>query len=292
MQPLKTYHQVNAIDESISFSVSRMDDIYDRRKGQQDEPHRHDFFTVIITKSAKGQHVIDFKSYELKGNQIYFINPGQVHQLIEEQRSIGYAITFSNEFLAHNYISIDFIDNLNVFQDFGSAPPLEADNDELQQICSYAEQLINIYGSDQPFKYDALGALLKLMLIESNNLCQIDKTDISADTSQSLLLQYKNLLNENFKSWHTVNEYADQLNVTPDYLNRVVKNLTGKTAKEHIQSRIILAAKRMIYFSELTNKELAYDLGFTEPANFTAFFKKCTGIPPSEFRKRASKALF
>jgi len=60
----------------------------------------------------------------------------------------------------------------------------------------------------------------------------------------------------------------------------------GKTAKEYIQSRIIVGAKRMLYFSDSSIKEIAFELGFQEPSNFNAFFKKCTGLSPGEFRNK------
>ena len=82
-----------------------------------------------------------------------------------------------------------------------------------------------------------------------------------------------------------VSDYADMLAVTPDYLNKTVKSSTGKSAKEHIQSKIATEAKRSLIFSNLSGKELAYDLGFDESAHFNNFFKKTTGLTPTEFRE-------
>ncbi len=93
-------------------------------------------------------------------------------------------------------------------------------------------------------------------------------------------------MTQKYSEWHLTTDYATELNVTPDYLNRVIKSLTGKTAKEFIQARIITEAKRLLYFSEMSAKEIGYNLGFSEPANFSAFFKKNTGFSPSKSNKR------
>jgi AraC-like DNA-binding protein len=61
--------------------------------------------------------------------------------------------------------------------------------------------------------------------------------------------------------------------------------MVGKTAKEYIQSCILLSSKRMLYFSDLSAKEIGYEMGFSEPANFSAFFKKHTGTAPSHYRE-------
>jgi len=89
---------------------------------------------------------------------------------------------------------------------------------------------------------------------------------------------------------HMVSDYADEMAVTSDYLNKTVKNLTGKTAKDHIQSKLITEAKRSLLFSNISNKELAYELGFEESAHFNNFFKKITGQTPSEFRISARQS--
>ena len=157
----------------------------------------------------------------------------------------------------------------------------------MQEAKHFAEQLLSALNEVQRFQYQILGAWLKLLLIYCNSACDLNSDlKLSVDNGSDLLRRYKQMLNANYSEWHNVSDYANALNVSADHLNRVVKSLSGKTAKEHIQSRIVLAAKRLIYFSSLSNKELSYQLGFSESANFSTFFKKCTGFTPSEFRKR------
>ncbi|MDO3693250.1 helix-turn-helix transcriptional regulator [Wenyingzhuangia sp. chi5] len=283
MNQLKTYNQINKKDEHISFGISKMEDIYTKRKGEPDTPHRHDYFTVIVTNKAKGKHFIDFNEFNLEANQVYFVAPGQVHQIIETSKSYGYALVFSNQFLIENNIPVSFIDDLNLFNDFGSSPPLFLNKDIHQKINLYLTEIYNQYNSQFTYKNEAIGALLKLILIACNNACSLP-----SDYYQSIdstLRKFKTLINQHYKEWHATTDYANQLNISPDHLNRLVKTQTGKTAKEHIQSRIIVAAKRLIYFTDLSNKEIGFELGFSEPANFSAFFKHQVGISPSKFKE-------
>ncbi len=285
MASLPTYTQINREDSQLSFGISRMEDIYDKRKGQKDQPHRHDFYTILLIKSAKGKHIIDFNTYTLESQTITFISPGQVHQVIEDGRSEGYSLVFSTEFLAQNNIPLEFIEDLNLFECYGESPPLSLDGEEFDQLSAYTEEMLKLQHSETALKEQAIGALLKLLLIRSNNLCHLHKADpVVQSTGQSTFRKFRDLLNQNFSRWHASTEYASALHITPDHLNRVVKSLSGKTAKEHIQSRIVTAARRLLYFTDESQKEIAYSLGFKEPAHFSAFFKKCTGISPSAFR--------
>ena len=133
---------------------------------------------------------------------------------------------------------------------------------------------------------EAVGSLVKLFLIQSNNLCSLHKQNNPQflETTNHLLRTFKNLLNKHYATKHKVSDYADMLAVTADYLNKIVKSITGKSAKDHIQSKIITEAKRTLLFSSLSNKELSYELGFDEAAHFNNFFKKSTGLTPTEFR--------
>ncbi len=288
MTSVKTYTNINPSNENSSFSVSKMETIYANRNGQTDDPHRHDYYTVLIVKKGKGDHIIDFNSYNLGQNQIFFVSPGQVHQVVETEASQGFVLTFSTQFLLENNIQLSFIEHLNLFNDYGQSPPLVMKKNEFQNVERYASEIHNLFNSNANMKVQSIGAFLKLILIECNNSCAINPIELKTDVSENRVIhEFKNHVNQDFKSEHSTSYYADKLHISPDHLNRVIKNTIGKTAKEYIQSRIITEAKRLLYFSHLSNKEIGYSLGFNEPANFSAFFKKCTGVSPSNFQKRA-----
>lgn len=285
LEDIKIYPHVNPNDERVSFRISRMEDYTHKRQESTEEPHRHDFYTVLITKEAKGIHSIDFNAYELSNNQIFFISPGQVHQLIEYQPPKGYVIVFTKDFLLNNSISDYLISDLNLFNSYSNRPPLDATT-IFPIIKRFCEEMLTLYRTQNlKYQYQSIGAYLKLLLIQCNNscTCKEEHTQLT-EAGTSKLKQFKDLLEKQFKDWHSVGQYADALNVTSDHLNRVVKSLTGKSSKEHIQDRIVVAAKRMLYFSSASAKEIAYDLGFGEPAHFSQFFKKKIGVSPSQFR--------
>lgn len=287
MKDIKTYRQVNKRDRTINFAITRMESFYEISQGQVYPPHRHDYYTVIITKDANGKHFIDFNEYDLLPNQIFFVSPGQVHQVVEHQKSIGYVITFSPQFLINNHIPLTFISDLNLFNDYGQSPPLAVEDSVLQIISSYCEELLSIVQADIKFQNQAIGAYLKLLLIQSNNICSLPQHDNPQiiEAGYTILKKFKDLVEDHFVEWHHSTQYAQQLHITPDHLNRTIQSLTGKTAKVYIQTRICIAAKRMLYFSDLSTKEIGYKLGFSEASNFSTFFKKNTHQSPTAFRK-------
>ena len=286
MDLVKTYKKVNADKKQLSFGISRTEDIYLKRSGKVDEPHRHFYYTILIIKKGKGLHKVDFITYELANHQIYFVAPGQVHQVIEKEKTEGFSIVFSDQFLIENAISLTFIDNLNLFQNYGQSPPLTPDKLQFDNIEKFAGEILHLFQGDNSMKFLSIGAFLKLLLIECNNICVINPLEMeSGNPANKIIRSFKKIVDLNYKKEHSTSYYASELSITPDHLNRTIKNKIGTTAKEYIQARIITEAKRLLYFSNLSNKEIAYELGFEEPANFSAFFKKNTQTAPSAFRK-------
>lgn len=283
---IKTYEQVNRDDASVHFRIAKMEDYYELRNGKVDTPHRHNYYTVLLVKKATGKHIIDFKEYDLTNDLVFFVSPGQVHQVIEYEKSFGYILTFSTQFLMHSNIPLSFIEDINLFNDYGLWPPMDLEDNQRVILEKYCEEILSFYHSNIKFKNDAIGASLKLFLIYCNNLCNLSEEDIQIpQAGYTILKNFKNTVEQKFTHWHTSAEYAQQLNISTDHLNRTVKSLIGKSAKEYIQTRLCIGAKRLLYFSNLATKEIAYKLGFSEASNFSAFFKKCAGISPSEFRK-------
>lgn len=286
MAQIKTYQQVNRQDTSLTFGVSKMETSYDKRKGKKDAPHRHDYYTVLLVNKANGEHFIDFNEYELSDNHVFFVSPGQVHQVIENEQSFGYVLTFSVQFLVKNNIPLSFIEDLNLFNDYGNAAPMKLEKHQTDKLANYCEEILHFNHSAIKFEQQAIGANLKLFLIYCNNLCTAPTENTQLiQAGHFILKNFKNAVEKHHTQWHSSTEYANHLNITADHLNKTIKSLIGKTAKEYIQTRISIAAKRLLYFSDLSTKEIAYQLGFSEASNFSAFFKKCTNLSPSKFRK-------
>jgi AraC family transcriptional regulator, transcriptional activator of pobA len=95
---------------------------------------------------------------------------------------------------------------------------------------------------------------------------------------------FKELVESHFHEWHQVQDYASALSVTPGYLNDVIRESLPLSAKEYIQSRLILEAKRISLYTKKSGKEIGYDLGFEDPSHFSKFFKLQTGQSLAEFK--------
>jgi AraC-like DNA-binding protein len=103
-----------------------------------------------------------------------------------------------------------------------------------------------------------------------------------------MVQRFKNLVETRYQQWHQVRDYAGALNVSPNYLNEVIKSNIGVSAKDFIQNRLLLEAKRMAVFTGKSIKETAYDLGFEDPSYFSKFFRAGTGQSIIEFKRTHS----
>ena len=289
---IKTHSITDSSVDNVTFTLKKMEDVYRKTNGAPDIPHRHDYYTIIFIERGQGTHFIDFTEYEIADRSIFFIMPGQMHQVILTSEPTGWIITFTEEFLIANSIPDKMINDIYLFNDYGQSPPLPINENDMPVYKNLILQMAHFEKSLETYTQEAVGSLVKVFLIQGNNHCSLRKSNNPqlVETSNHILRTFKQLLNKKYATDHMVSNYADELAVTSDYLNKTVKNLTGKSAKDHIQSKLITEAKRSLLFSNISNKELAYELGFEESAHFNNFFKKTTGQTPSEFRVLARQS--
>ncbi|MEM9834687.1 MAG: AraC family transcriptional regulator [Bacteroidota bacterium] len=288
MAGLPPSYELQHDHEAVPF-VRRTMEVVDRaNKGKPDRPHRHHYYTVLWSFTAKGTHMIDFKEYPIAPNHIFFVSPGQVHQVRTDPTPSGVVLLFTPEFLQMNGIREEFIEGLRIFRTCEENPPLvitESQATTLRQYVTNMQQAEQLTG----YRYEALGAWLKLFLIACNNTCDLELAHPQQlQAGQTILRQFKQLVEAHITEWHKVSDYAEQLFITPNHLNDVVRSLLGQTAKEYIQRRLTLEAKRRAAFEVITTKELAYNLGFRDPSHFTKFFRAQTGQSISEFKANQS----
>ena len=273
--------------EQQAFRIIDMGAEFDRTNGSADVPHRHNYYTILTINDAEGYHMVDFRDYPLEGAQVHFIYPGQVHQLVCTKRPSGWAMTFSADFLMVNNISESFITNINLFSAFGSFDPLMIDLIGYDRLTQVIQQMLSCDNMSTHWREQALGALLKLFLIQCSDLSKGKNGQFDESSSTVCLIRdFRNMVDQKYDQWHKLAMYADELHITAKHLSQTVKNYTGRTGKDYIQDRILLESKRLLFHTDLSVKEVAFQLGYQEPLHFSGFFKKQTGQSPTEFRMR------
>ncbi len=272
---------------NTDFYLQDMGVIFDQVDGAIDVPHRHDYYTVLLVEKATGKHLIDYRSFPFQSREVHFVAPGQVHQVATTTKPKGWVFTFSRDFLVENNIPENFITNINLFRTFGHSPPLAIDQTTHQRLFSIIKQMQECLPLNLTYRNRALGALLQLFLIHCNNSAAVDPNQLDEENAGVCILRdFKHLVEDNYAKWHKVNEYAAEIHLSSKYLSQTVKQYTGKSAKEFIQDRLDLEAKRLLLHTDLSVKEVAYRIGFAEPLHFSGFFKKNAGISPTQFREK------
>ncbi|HEY3370304.1 MAG TPA: helix-turn-helix transcriptional regulator [Prolixibacteraceae bacterium] len=275
-------------DTPMPFVIKTMEEIDLQLGGISDNPHRHNYYTVIWSFTATGKHVIDFKEYPILPNQVFFVSPEQVHQIISDPGPTGYVILFTPEFLEKNSIREDFISNLKLFQKSDETPALPLTNQMVETLRMFVDQMKSLFHSENELRFESIGAYLKLFLIECNNHCSLFPAGGNTqqiEVGKTLVKSFKEIVEKHYTEWHQVKNYAEALFVSPNYLNEVIKSAMHVSAKDYIQNRLILEAKRLAVFTGKSGKEIGFDLGFEDPSHFSKFFKSNTRQSLMDFKE-------
>lgn len=273
------------------FVIKTMEEVDRQLGGISDDPHRHNYYTVIWPITATGKHIIDFKEYPITPNHVFFVSPEQVHQIITDPHPTGFVILFTPEFLEKNSIREDFIANLRLFKKSDETPPLPLTERMIGPLKMFADQMLAAFQSENDMRFETIGAYLKLFLIECNGHCSLfpGTNTQTIEVGKTLVRQFKAVVEKHYKTWHQVKDYAEELNVSPNYLNEVIKSALHISAKDYIQNRLMLEAKRMTIFTGKSIKEIGFDLGFEDPSHFSKFFKSNTGQSLVEFKETIAR---
>lgn len=267
------------------FEFTKLEESYNPYDASH--PHRHNYFEVLFFNADGGSHEIDFQSYPIEKNSIHFVSPGQVHLLRRDPKVTGYVLSFTDDFFLDRASSSMFIDTLPFFINPSSIPIVRiVDEINRNETTDIIFRIQKEYSSDNSDKIQVVASWMSLFLISCRRLylSQVhagEKLPVKNETTR----KFKKLVEENFAENKSVSEYASLLNITPGHLNDTIQKELGKTASDLIHERIILEAKRLLYHSEKTIKEIAAALNYNDPSYFTKFFKSNTDMTPDQFRK-------
>ena len=241
-------------------------------------------YSIYWIQEGSGTYNIDFEQYSFTDNVLFFLSPGQVFTVDSEQIKTAYKLTFKRDFYCIQTHDAEVACNGILFNNIYETPfvkPCEKDTQKLNYIL---ENLIEEFQQNETAQYDMLQAYLKQFIINSVRIKKENHV-IKEDTETRLFKDFSLLVEQNFKTMHSVTEYANRLGLSPKSITKHFQKLGAKTPSDFIKNRILLEAKRQLIYTDKTVKEVAFDLGFNDPAYFTRFFTKAISKSPLQFKK-------
>ena len=261
--------------------------------GRNTPPHRHYcFFQVHLLVRGSIRLNLDGQVYFGQAPLVIFTPPTIPHSFYSEEDTDGHVLTVRQEVVRGWYKAMpgqwpEALLREPAFLELADLPPeLAGDFDGLVASVGLLEK---------EFCRDAKGHLALLLALGESAFIHLSRLLVArapvaaqrAERSEDLrvFLSFCDLVEAHFRDHLTLTEYAGRLSVTEARLNDICRRMAERPSKEVVHERLLQEARRLLRYSAVPITEISYQLGFADPAYFSRFFTKRTGVPPSQFRR-------
>ncbi|WP_247235611.1 AraC family transcriptional regulator [Telluribacter sp. SYSU D00476] len=251
---------------------------------------RKDFYKICLTTGKSIIHYAD-RSFEAEGTILFFGNPHIPYSWETLSTTyVGYTCLFSEDFLKVSERS-ESLQQSPLFK-IGGTPILKISEQQREFLNTIFQKMIDEQQTDYAYKDDLIRNYIHLIIHEALKLEPSQNYDQHKNAASRLTSVFLELLERQFPiegsdrplQLKTAQDYADHLHVHVNYLNRAVKEVTGKPTTTHISERIISEAKALLQHTDWNIADIAYALGFEYPSYFNNYFKRLTGTTPKSLR--------
>ncbi|GAB3772959.1 AraC family transcriptional regulator [Spirosoma horti] len=258
--------------EKISFDDLPID--------EAKQSHRDDGHSFFLLERGTVHIEIDFKKYTINPPSVVYMHPNQVHRIIAFNN-----VTVSSWSIDTENLNPDY---LKLLEDSTPVKPLVLTKETFSLISEAVSLCLKIFDRKNDKLYhsflkDSCNTLVAL--VASQYLEQPASTD-KILRAEIITKAFRKLVECDYASTKRPAEYAQKLNISTPYLNECVKNTTGYSVSHHIQQRVILEAKRLLFHSDKSVKEIATELGYDDYPYFSRLFTKVTGMTALGFRNK------
>ncbi|WP_299097894.1 helix-turn-helix domain-containing protein [uncultured Winogradskyella sp.] len=262
------------------FNIGNADDLRAFKTAKQCE-----LFTFIWAKLEAVELIIDNVPITVPANSILALTPIQYLQYINGKHAIVYQ--FNREFYCikdHDQevscVGILFFGNTNI-------PIIHLDTVEQLKFDTLHEVFIDELETEDNIQAEMLRMLMARFIIKTTRLLKAKEgiTESPKSSKVDLLREFNYLVEQHFKTEHSVSFYAEKLFRSPKTLSNNFAKL-NRSPLQIIHDRIVLETQRQLVYTDKTAKEIAYDIGFEDASHLSRLFKKITSISPSDYKKR------
>jgi len=253
-----------------------------------DHVQRHNYYSLIWVKQGSGIVRADFKEYDLSASSLFAFSPYQPFIFLAQDIK-GVALFFHPDFFCIHKHQAEIACNGVLFNNIYEPPFIGVKDDSSVTLNDVLAQIRNEIQNSTLAQHEILVSYLKIFLIHCSRLKREQapqaRTDLAAVGEPFVLQNLKDSIEKNFKTKHSAGEYANELNISIKALAKATKTYFNRTITELISERIIIEAKRELYLTNKTVKEIAYGLGYDDEYYFSRFFKVNTDISPQMYRE-------
>jgi AraC-like DNA-binding protein len=241
------------------------------------------FYTLILIKSGTGSLKIDFNMYSARKNRIFLIDKYRKIYWNQSENLEGIILQFTDNFYNQIYTGNPKIKSDQTLT--GEFPPsIIIDPEEESEWNNLVDSILREYSKKFENSREIICLCLKVLIMFYRRKASLSDHLFIADRKQKIISDFTKLLNSRFNELKTSKDFAEHLNISPNYLNAVCKEILNKTVSHYIRERIILEARRLLTHTELTVSEISFRLGFKDNSYFGRYFKKAVGISPERFK--------
>ena len=274
-----------------NIRISRIEDIILRDRAKSLHEIDRDCYRIVIADNRTLNHTAESNTKEGEENKVYCFRPGQVCSLQYEYPADGYYLCFNSSLM-----SLDSPNGIllkeRLFGMANNCTAIEVCNVIEKELYHAVENIYREYKSASALKLEMMQQYLKIILILLSRKTPVAVLQQNPSSRLHLVNRFFALVQKNFATKKQVIDYASLLAVSPNYLNNLVKKVSGYPASYHIQQHIINEAKRKAVYSDSNMKEIAFALGFEEITHFSKFFKKVEGVNFSQYKKNSIGLLY
>lgn len=248
---------------------------------------------LIIGVGTEGETSLtsNLQEFRLKKDSLFIFSPKHILQVQSNNRFKAHLIVIAPDFLKR--INIDTKRMMPLFLQFGSLPCMELTHAESQSLRSFISKVEQeLKGSETDFSSEIIGGLIAATIykvgdILTHYLTEHPEVDSPIhNRAEEYFRQFTELLGEHYKHERSVGFYARQLCITPKYLTTLIKRISGKSVSEWIDNYVILEAKTLLKYSNMSVQEIAYYLNFPNQSFFGSYFKRNAGMSPSQYKAK------
>lgn len=232
---------------------------------------------------------VDFRQYTTEAPTIFFINSNQHFRIENVGDEPGLMIYYNRDFYCIQIHDAEVACDGLLFNNLSNIPMIILNPTDAIMITHILKAVQDEFKVTQAQREEMLRVYLKQIIILSTRLWSVqhlDKVNDGIDHDTAFYRQFSLLVENHYKEKHTVADYADIMGIAPKTLTHRLKKMNMSQPNEVIKDRIILEAKRLLIHTAMSAKQIAYHLGYEDPAYFNRLFSLKVGASPSNFKKK------